>query len=266
MVIVYYYIQMFMYKKNRNNLLGNLDLDGCVNCGAGLLSVSNICPQCGWPKNKPIEHVEVEEVTENSIENDSSTIEPTEIKKRIFRPAGVRMIGVFHMALGIFLICFAILFASAVMLLVMTTGMGSLAGIGSMGNMEVLPGMDSIDPATLSMISGMPSTSIMSIDEMMTIMGATAANASVVIILGIFTVIVGRGVLKGKKWARIFIVVAAVISIPISALLLGNLDNLTLLGSVALDGLVIFYMTKTKVREYFNQDSIKKSEIKTDEL
>ena len=245
-----------------------MDLDECVNCGAGLLSVSDICPQCGWPKNKPIEnHDESEEKVENDIAWEQSTIKSTEIKKKIFQPTGVRMLGIFHMVLGVFLIGFAILFASAVMLSVITTAMGSLAGIGSMGSMAMLPGMDSIDPATLSMISGIPSTSVMSIDEMMTIMGATAANASIVIILGIFAVIVGRYLLKGKKWARILIIVFAVISIPITATLLGNLDSLTTLGSFAFDGLVIFYMTKPKVREYFNQTSIekpiKKSKIKT---
>ena len=240
-------------------LLNGVDLDECVNCGAGLLSVSDICPECGLPKDKPIEHVE--ETAENDIENDSSTIESTEIKKNVFRPIGVKLLGIFHIVFGVFLIGFAILFASAVMLSVISTAMGSLAGIGSIGSMAMLPGMDSIDPATLSMISGMPSTSIIDVDEMMLIMGATATNTSVVSILGIFAVIVGRGLLKGKKWARIFVIVSAVITIPITVSLLGNLDSLTILGSAAFDGLIIFYMTKPKVRDYFNQISTKSPQI-----
>jgi hypothetical protein len=233
-----------------------LDLDECVNCGAGLLAVSDICPQCGWPKDKQIEPVE-------EVEISPPTTESTEIKNKIFRPTGVRLLGIFHVAFGLFLIGFAILFASAVMLSVMTTAMGGLAGIGSMGDMSILPGMDSIDPETLSMISGMPSTSVMSVDEMMIILGATSVNASIVVILGIFAVIVGRSLLKGKHWARILIIISAIISIPITVSLLGNLDSLTILGSAAFDGLVIFYMTKPKVREFFNQTSIKKPKIET---
>ena len=79
----------------------DLDLDECVNCVAGLLAVSDICPQCGWPKDKPIEpveEVEISQPTEEPVEEvdiSPSTEEPTEVKfvNRLPRPAGVRMLG-----------------------------------------------------------------------------------------------------------------------------------------------------------------------------
>jgi len=92
-----------------------LELDECVNCGTGLLAGSDICPQCGWLKNKPIEHdeaegklendIEIDEAEgklENDIETDPSSKEPTEIKNKISRPTGVRLLGTCHMAFGLF--------------------------------------------------------------------------------------------------------------------------------------------------------------------
>jgi len=123
------------------------DLDSCVNCDAGLIAASTICPQCGWPKGKPIEPVE------ESEEIKEPTEEPTEVKNRLPRPTGVRLISIFYMAFGISLTVFAIIFVSAVMFLVMLSGMGTLGdigGTGGMGNMMMLPGMDGMDASTKS--------------------------------------------------------------------------------------------------------------------
>ncbi len=130
-----------MYEKFENNLLKDLELDECVNCGAGLLSVSDICPQCGWPKNKPIEINESEEEVADNIEineeeivdeikNNPPTKELVEIKNKISCPTGVRLLGLFHMVFGVSMVCFGIIFASAVFFLVMSSGMGSLGDIG----------------------------------------------------------------------------------------------------------------------------------------
>ncbi len=84
--------------------MGDFELDTCVSCGAGLISVSDICPQCGWPKNKPIKPAEPEEEPDDvGIENQDEFVEkvaddikskpsikkPTEIKNKISRPAGI---------------------------------------------------------------------------------------------------------------------------------------------------------------------------------
>ena len=269
----------------------HLDIDKCVNCGAGLLAVSDICPQCGWLKNKRIELDEVEEKIANDIEHDESekkvandiknnpsTKEPTVIKNKISRPTGVRLFAIFHMAFGISLTVFGIIFGSAVMLLVMSSGMSTLGGIGDVGNLPMLPGMSGIDPSTMSSldmiiglngIAGSPSLSeieermnsagVLNIDVMMEIIAETSVIAIIEITLGIFFVIIGRGLFNGKKWGRAVTIVSSIISIPLVILFVDNLDNLILLGIAAFDGMILFYMFKPKVREYFNQTSIKKS-------
>ena len=269
----------------------DLELDECVNCGTGLLAGSDICPQCGWLKNKPIEHDEAEgkvendieideaeEKVENDIESEPSKKESTEIKNKISRPTGVRLLGTFHMALGISLIVFGIIFSSAVIFLVMSSGMSSLGGIGDVGNMPMLPGMGGIDPSTMSSldmiiglngIAGSPTASeievrmnsagVLNIDVMMQVIMETSVIAIIEIVLGLFAFVVGRGLFKGKKWARPVTIASSIISIPLVVLFVDNLDNLILLGMAAFDGMILYYMFKPKVKEYFNQTSIKKS-------
>ncbi len=116
--------------------MGDFDLDKCVNCGAGLISVSDICPQCGFLKKKSAEFIEAKKKAANDIELDESeekpnnvVIEnyeefvekvaneisnpspkkPTVIKNKIYRPAGVRLFGIFHMLLGISMATFGII-------------------------------------------------------------------------------------------------------------------------------------------------------------
>jgi len=224
----------------------------------------------------------------NDIESNPSAKEPTEIKfkNEIPRPIGVRLLGIFHMVLGIFLVAIAILSGVAVVFLVMMSAMGGLAGIGDMGNMPIPLGMDGIDPtmmSSLDMISGLPgigglgSTSeiegltnfagVMNMEVMMAVMAEAIVSAVFLIILGIIAFVVGRGLLRGKKWARIVTIVFSIISIPLAALYVGVLDNLILLGSVALDGLIIYYLLRPRIREYFIQtsieNSIKNSKIET---
>ena len=237
-----------------------MEFDECVNCGAGLISVSDICPQCGWPKNKPLSNTEDKESVEREIEEQQDLTEETIVKKTIFRPAGIRLLGIFQIVLGVLLICFAIFFASMIIFAMINSA------IGSVGNMAMFSEISGLDQDALSSFNSMSGAGNFNMDEMMLIMGSTFANASIVIILGLFAIIVGKGLLKGKNWARWLIIVSAIISIPISVSLFGNLDIWTILGSAVFDVLVVFYMTKPKIREYFNQDSIKKSEIKTDKV
>jgi hypothetical protein len=270
--------------------LGSTDLKECVNCGAGLLAVSDICPQCGWQKNKLDES---KEEKKKIIENESpieeiKTESTKEIKleNRIPRPFGIRLLGSFLISEGIFMVIFGIIFGSAVIFLVMLSGMGSLGGIGDVGNMPILPGMDGMDAGTMSSldmiiglneIMGSPSASeiqqrlssseILNMDLMMEIITEASIISIIEISLGIFAVVLGRGLSKGKKWARVTTIVTAIVSVPLVVIVVDGIDNLIILGMVAFDGIVLYYMFKPKVREYFSQTSKsssgKKSKQKT---
>jgi len=289
--------------------MGDFDLDKCVNCGAGLLDVSTICPQCGWLKNKRIELDEVEEKVENDIEVDESEEEldgvvienyeefvdkvvddiknpsrkkSSKVKNKISRPAGIRLISISYMLFGISLMLFGIIFVSAVMFLVMSDVMGELGGIGGgMGNMPMLPGMGGIDASTksslgnivdLNRIVGSPSASeidarmnssgIMNVNVMMDILGETAVIAIIEIVVGLVIFGVGLFLFKGKKLARPAIIVSSIISIPLVAAFV-TIDTLVLLGMVAFNGMILYYMFTSKAREYFNQTPTKKSKTKT---
>ncbi len=277
--------------------MGDFKLDTCVSCGAGLISVSDICPQCGWPKNKAIKPAEPEEepddvVIENyeeyvekvadDIKSNPSRKKPTKIKNKISRPAGVRLISIFYMLFGISMVVFGIVFASAVMFLVMSDAMGTLGGIGGdMGNMPMLPGMGGIDASTksslgniidLNRIAGSPSASeiemrmnssgIMNMDVMMEIIGETSVIALIEIVVGLLVFGIGLVLFKGKKWARPAIIVSSIISIPLVVSFV-TVDSLVLLGMAAFNGMILYNMFKPKAREYFNQTSIKKSSKKS---
>ncbi len=245
-------------------------MDSCVNCDAGLIAASTICPQCGWPKGKPIEPVEESEEIEDPTE-------PTEINNRLSRPAGVRLISISYMLFGISLLLFGIIFVSAVMFLVMSDVMGELGGIGGTGNMPMLPGMGGIDASTksalgniidLNGIAGSPSASeieermnssgIMNIDLMMEIIGETGVIALIEIIVGLGIFGTGLFLFKGKKLARLVTIISSIISIPLVVVFV-TADVLVILGMVAFNGVVLYYMLKSKAREYFNQPPIKKA-------
>ena len=252
--------------------MGNSDLDECVNCGEGLIKVSDICPQCGWKKNKPIEPDTSKENSVDDIESDLPTQEPAIIKNKIFRPTGVRFISISYMVFGISLMLFGIVFASAVMFFVMSDVMGELGGIGGgIGNMPMLPGMGGMDASTKSSLDSiinlntmagsssasemqmrMSSSSIMNMDVMMEILGEASIVALIEIILGLLILIVGICLAKGKKWARPVTIIFSIISIPL-VIVFVTADTLILLGLAAFNGLIIYYMLKTKARDYFNQ-------------
>ncbi len=217
-------------------------MDSCVNCDAGLIAASTICPQCGWPKGKPIEPVE------ESEEIKESTEEPTEVKNRLPRPAGVRLISIFYMAFGISLLLFGLIFVSAVMFLVMSDAMGELGGIGGTGNMPMLPGMGGIDASTKSVlgniidlngIAGSPSANeiemrmnssgIMNIDLMMEIIEETGVIALIEIIIGLGIFGTGIVLFKGKKLARPVTIISSIISIPLVVVFV-TADVLVILG------------------------------------
>ena len=280
-----------------------MDLDECVSCGVGLLAVSNICPQCGCLSSRIkldeseetiVNDTELDEV-EEKISNDTELDELqeeldalkkqnkdhlTKIKNKTFRPTGVKLFGIFYMTFGISLIVFALIAGSAVLLLVNSSVMSTLGGIGDMGNMPMLPGMSSIDPSTMSFlvtfvelnkITGAPGAGeiaerlnyddILDVDVIIGIIGETIAIVLIECIVGIFSVVVGRGLFGGKKWARPVTIISSIISIPL-VIAFVTTDVLVILGMVAVNGMILYYMLKSKAREYFNQPSIKKPKIK----
>lgn len=287
-----------------------LDLDLCASCGAGLLSVSDICPQCGFLKSKSAELNEAQEKAATDIEIDESEEQlnnvviknyeefaekvtddiksnpsrkkPTEIKNKIFRPAGVRLISIFYMLFGISMAAFGIVFASAVIFLVTLSGFSTLGDIGGgMGDMMMLPGMGGIDASTMSYIDtiiglnaivGSPSasdievrmnsSSMLDMDLMMEIIGEISVIALIEIVVGVLAFVVGIVLFKGKKWARPVTIGCSIISIPLVVLFIENVDTLIILGMAAFDGMLLYYMFKSKVKEYFNQPTIKKSKSK----
>ncbi len=176
---------------------------------------------------------------------------------------------------------FGIIYVSAVMFLVMSNAMGELGAIGGgMGNMPMLPGMGGIDASTksalgniidLNRIAGTFSSSeielflsssssydIMNIDLMMAIIWNASIAALIEIGVGASAFAMGIGMFKGKKLARIVVIVDSIISIPLVVIFV-TADVLVILGMVAVNGVVLTYMLKSKAREYFNQTSIKKA-------
>ena len=253
----------------------------CSKCKANLLATSNFCPQCGWPKNRRMVPYEAdEEKVANDIESNPSPKEPTEseFKNKIHRPTGVRLLGIFHMVIGIILGAFAIIFGLAIIFLVMGNAMSSLDGIGDMGDMPIPLGMDGIDPtmmSSLDMISGLPgmeglastseiegwtnSAGVMNMEVIMGVLMGTIVILVIVFILGMIAFAVGRGLQRGENWARIVTIASSIISISLIALYAGEIDDLILLGSIALDGMILYYMFRPQVREFFTQTSIKNS-------
>ncbi len=253
-----------------------MELDSCVNCNAGLISASTICPQCGWPKDKPIESVKDVE-----IEPDT---EPTEVKfvNRLPRPAGVRMLGMLFIVDGILLAAGAIIFGSFIMFVTISGAMGSLGGIGDPNMVIPLP-IGGVDPTMMSslndVINEIPymdvlvgstmmlatSASMMSFEAMLAILTGVGMFTAAVVAIGLVYFMFGRYLLKGNKWARYLVIVSAVISIPAFIPFVDELD-LSILVSALISGLILYYLFKPHVRAYFSQPPIKKAKSKNPEI
>ena len=234
-----------------------MEFDSCVNCDAALIAASTICPQCGWLKDKPIESVEEPEI-------EASTEPIVSETKIIYRPLGIRLLGIFHMVYGILLVISGIVLGSVVLLSVLMGGMGSSDGINGI----VIGLHETVGWFSIGEINGLVSSSGSNFEGRMQTMNLAVSIAFVEIGLGIVTFVIGRGLFKGKRWAWIVTIAASVISIPVFALFMGELNNLFIVGSIVFEILVLYYMCRPKVRAYFNQNiksknkKIEKSEIK----
>jgi len=252
--------------------LEDIHLDECVNCGAGLLAVSDICPQCGFLKDKSIKPVE-EETEEIKV----PTEEPTEVKfvSRLPRPAGVRMLGMLFIVNGILLAAGAIIFASFIMFVIISGAFGSLGGIGDSNMVIPLP-IGNVDPAMMSsfndVINAIPymdvlvgstmmlatSASMMSFEAMLVILTGVGMFTAAVVAIGLVYFMFGRYLLKGNKWARYLVIVYAVFSIPAFIPFVDGFD-LSILLSAFFSVLILYYLFRPHVRAYFNQPLIKKA-------
>ena len=221
----------------------------------------------------------------------------------MLRPNSIRLLSIFYLVFGISLIIFAIGFASAVGFLVMSSGMNGLSEIGgsgmqNMGNSMMPLGMGDLDASTKSALNeiiglheimGSPSVteiemrvnlnevnpnsnlnpntilakSLLNVDEIMAIMMETSVTAIIEIMVGIFAAIMGIGLLKGKRLARVAIIPAVIISIPLTILFVEGIDSLILLGMTIFGGITLYYMFRPQVRKYFIQTSIKNTTEKS---
>ncbi len=80
----------------------------------------------------------------------------------------------------------------------------------------------------------------------MAILGAGA------LIIGVIGIIIGWGLWNGKDWARIITIIFAILGIILGLFPLINLD-VTGLISVAIDIIIIYYLTRPNVVAFFKQ-------------
>ena len=229
----------------------DIHLDECVSCGAGLLAVSDICPQCGCSKNMKIESV-VEEIKEIEIESPAEHI-VSEIKI-VHRPSGVRLLGFFLMVFGVLLVISSIVFGSATLMPVLVGGVGTVDGIsGIVIDLHVITGLSNAGE-----IQGL-SNPLGNFEGVMQTMMESFGISIAELVLGIYAFVIGRGLFKGRKWAWILTIMTSIISIPIIVLFVGKLENFIIFGTVVFDILLLCYMFRPYVRVYFNQPPIKKA-------
>jgi len=71
------------------------------------------------------------------------------------------------------------------------------------------------------------------------------------IFIGFIGVLVGWGLLKGKNWARIIAIIISIISFIIGTLLLITPGFGWGIMSIITSAIIIYYLTRENVREYF---------------
>ena len=71
--------------------------------------------------------------------------------------------------------------------------------------------------------------------------------------LGIASLIVSWGLLKGKRWARTITLIISVIAIIVAIISLATSGDLTHLISVIIYGIIIYYMFTDKVKLFFGK-------------
>ena len=255
------------------------ELDSCINCNAGLIAASSICPQCGWPKGKPIEPVKEDNENEPDVEESTEV----EFVNRLPRPAGVRMLGMAYVVFGIIGVSVSIIFGSLIMYLIIAGAMSGLGAIGdagmampmplptggadpaiitSLGTISVIPGMEVIGNTMMGFAN---SSSMMDVSMMMEMMMVVGVVMAVGVMIGLVYFMFGRYLLRGNKWVRYLVIISAIISIPVIIPFVSEI-NFMMLGSAAVSGLILYYLFKPHVRAYFAQAPIKKPKNKESKI
>ena len=202
----------------------------CQRCKATLSGDLNYCPKCNWKKSRHVvpdtieETTDVEELTDvkdkpkkdKQKKDKSKKDEPKLLKFKQERSyqTKAKIVYILPLIFGIFLIVFAIIFASAVSYLLMTGVMNSLGGIGgagipmpvdlgpidatTMSYIDIIIGMNSFGfQYTASEIQELTNSSAnVMMTAMMDILGATLLIALIEIGLGIFIVLMSRKMYK----------------------------------------------------------------------
>lgn len=73
------------------------------------------------------------------------------------------------------------------------------------------------------------------------------------VVLGIASLIVSWGLLKGKRWARTITLIISFIAIIIAIISLASSRDLTHIISVIIYGIIIYYMFTNKVKLFFGK-------------
>jgi uncharacterized membrane protein (DUF2068 family) len=85
--------------------------------------------------------------------------------------------------------------------------------------------------------------------------GAIAVTSSIVIALGVASLIIAWGLLTGKGWAWIVTVIISIFSIIMSiiAIATGNFGSII---SLIINGVILYYMYRPDVKAYFGRSNI----------
>ena len=75
----------------------------------------------------------------------------------------------------------------------------------------------------------------------------------VLVALGIASLIVSWGLLKGKEWARTITLIISIIAIIIPFIALASSQDLTHIISIIIYGIIIYYMFTDKVKLFFGK-------------
>ena len=73
------------------------------------------------------------------------------------------------------------------------------------------------------------------------------------VVLGIASLIVSWGLLKGKRWARTITLIISIISIIFAIISLASSGDLIHIISVIIYGIIIYYMFTNKVKLFFGK-------------
>jgi uncharacterized membrane protein (DUF2068 family) len=70
------------------------------------------------------------------------------------------------------------------------------------------------------------------------------------IVIGLVSLLLAYGLLKGAEWARLLVIVLAAIGVLLSLLSLASGSVLSVVG-LLIDGAIVYYLTRAHVVEYF---------------